>query len=56
MDCLADSWNVAIKSFIVTKDKSFKVYSKKLMLLIINFTQNNPAFFQDMVFTMKLMV
>ena len=25
MDCLADSWNVAIKSFIVTKDKSFKV-------------------------------
>ena len=30
MDCFVDSWNVAIKSFIVTKDKSFKVYSKKI--------------------------
>ena len=55
MDCLADSWNVAIKSFIVTKDKSFKVYSKKLILLIINFTQNNQVF-QGMVFSMKLTV
>ena len=38
--------NVAIKSFIVTKDKKvLRFIPKKLMLLIINFTQKQPGLF-----------
>ena len=45
MDCLADSWNVAIKSFIVTKDKSFKVYSKKIDSTNYKFYAKQPGLF-----------
>ena len=45
MDCLANSWNVAIKSFIVTKDKSFKAYSKKIDSTNYKFYAKQPGLF-----------